>query len=166
LIDPSFKPDPGRKGSYYRRIEDIQRALDELQAAQLPDAPKFLTYFFGCEKLAQGIVGIHLGRAATAQYRPSVRLGLAEIKAAAAALKLAVNPPDLDDLFADHQMRSLLGGNPSARVLRNTLSHDFGPSNVKLVKAHTPTLLPKMLSFLGCTKTVLAHLQAHYGHVT
>ena len=165
MVDSSFKPDPGRKGSYYRRIEDIQRALDELRAAQLPDAPKFLAYFFGCEKLAQGIVGIHLGRAAADQYRSSNRLRLPEIRAAAAALKLPVTPSDLDDLFADHQIRPLLGSNPSARVLRNTLSHDFGPWHVQLLKTQAPMLLPKMLAFLGCDHDVLAYLKSNYAHV-
>jgi hypothetical protein len=131
----------------------------------LPDAPKFLAYFFGCEKLAQGIVGIHLGRAAVDQYRSSNRLQPAQIKAAAAALNLGVNPDDLDDLFADYQTRSLLGGNPSARVLRNTLSHDFGPWHVQLLKTRAPMLLPKMLAFLGCAGAVLVYLKTNYEHI-
>jgi hypothetical protein len=163
--DQSLKPDPGRKGSYYRRIEDIQRAIDELQAGQLPDAPKFLAYFFGCEKLAQGIVGINLGRAAVDQYRSSNPLGLTEIKAAAVALNLKIAANDLDDLFADYRQRSPTGGNPSARVLRNTLSHDFGPWHVQLLGKHAPALIPKMVAFLGCAQDVLKHLENNYAHV-
>lgn len=58
MIDPSLKPDPTRKGSFYRRIEDIDRALKTLGVPSLPAAPKFVAYFFASEKLAHGVVGI------------------------------------------------------------------------------------------------------------
>jgi hypothetical protein len=60
-MDPSLKPDPDLKGSYYRRIEDIERAFKKMEADRLPTASRFLVLYFGCEKLAQGIVGVANG---------------------------------------------------------------------------------------------------------
>jgi hypothetical protein len=57
----ALKPDPDLKGTYYRRIEDIERAFDKMDADGLPTAARFLVRYFGCEKLAQGIVGVAKG---------------------------------------------------------------------------------------------------------
>jgi hypothetical protein len=42
VTDAPLKPDPTRKGSYYRRIEDIGRAFDALGVAILAPALKFV----------------------------------------------------------------------------------------------------------------------------
>lgn len=166
-MDPSLKPDPNRKGSYYRRIEDVKRALDSLGADYLSDALQFLAYYFGCEKLARGIVGIHLQWPAMKAYHHRTSLRLDEIKAAAAALGLLVAQDDLEWLFADFQQQSLLrpstpDWNSSARVLRNTLGHDFGPSNVAKITIHAPFHNPKMRLFLGCVGQVLEYQRIHF----
>ena len=81
VTDASLKPDPMRKGSYYRRIEDIGRALDKLGVADLPPAPKFVAYYFGCEKLAHGGVGIVSSRPAVCEYHHRNPLKLNDIRA-------------------------------------------------------------------------------------
>ena len=42
LMHWSLKPDPDLPGSYYRRIEDIERAFKKLDVDNLPIAAKFL----------------------------------------------------------------------------------------------------------------------------
>jgi hypothetical protein len=169
LTDGSLKPDPQRKGSYYRRIEDIDRALQRLDVTRLPSATQFLVYFFACEKLAHGLVGIKDRRPAAKAYHHKNRLCLKEIRAAAAALNLPVAPNDLDCLFADHNEQHLLGPRTSvrasARVLRNTLTHDFGPTNAQNIVEHAAILIPKMINFLDCAKHVLAFQRATFGSV-
>lgn len=46
------------KGTYLRRIEDIDIALDKYGANHLPPAAKFVAYYWACEKLARAIIGI------------------------------------------------------------------------------------------------------------
>lgn len=169
-MDPSLKPDPNRKGSYYRRIEDIKRALNKLDVQLLPQAVQFLAYYFACEKLAHGIVGVHLCWPATKAYRHNRHLCLGEIKSAAVALNLSISTNDLDYLFADFNEQGILQStsapcNRSARVLRNTLGHDFGPSNVSQVSRHAGFLIPKMTAFLACASQVLAYQKAHFSGI-
>ncbi len=167
MTDPSLKPDPLRKCSYYRRIEDIERALQELEVTRLPIATQFITYFFACEKLAQGVVGILQQLPADRQYRQKLRL--AQIKNAASLMNLPIQTADLDWLFADVNEQRLLiapkGERYSARFLRNRLSHDFGPWNAKDLIEHAPAHIPRMKSFLACTPAVLAFNKANFGHV-
>ena len=168
--DQSLKPDPKRKGSYYRRIEDIYRALKVLDADKLPTVAQFVTYFFGCEKLAHGIVGIHSRSPANTAYRHGTHLKLCKIKSAARALNLSIADNYLDYLFADYTEQGVLRGydpqhTKSARVLRNTLVHDFGPSNANKVSLHAKFLVPKMTVFLDGSKEVLAYLKQHFGGV-
>ena len=144
--DPSLKPLPKLKGGYYRRIADIDRALDAMGAKQLPPVVQFLINYFACEKLALGIVGIANQWPVADAYHVSRRVNLSELKSAAKSLKLSVSDGDLDLLF---------GLAPAtARTLRNTLNHDLGPSNVKLVGSHCGMLVPIMSKFLGCVKEV------------
>jgi hypothetical protein len=56
---PSLKALPKLKGGYYRRIKDIPRALDEIRLKELPEVIQFLILFFGCEKLALGMMGVN-----------------------------------------------------------------------------------------------------------
>jgi hypothetical protein len=167
-MDDTFRPDPAQKGSYYRRIEDIGRALDALGAAQLPAVPQFVAYYFGSEKLAFGIVGISKVESARLAYhyrRPTLRLD--DVVTAAARLSLRVDELDLVWLFASHGEQSRLPTalesppTKSARVLRNTLTHDFGPTNVAVISAHTAHI-PRMQRFLGTSGQVLAYLRKHY----
>lgn len=169
-MDPSLKPDPNRKGSYYRRIEDIERALDKLGVKHLPQAIQFLAYYFACEKLAFGIVGIHSRYPATEAYRSGKRLHLRDIKSAAAALGLSISNQDLDYLFADSKQQGTLQTkssicNSSARFLRNKLGHDFGPTNVGNVSKHAGFLIPKMTRFLVCTSQVLSYQKKHFSGI-
>ena len=169
-MDASLKPDPHRKGSYYRRLEDIERGLRLLNTSAASAEMRFFAHYFGCEKVARGIVGIHATHPAEKVYGPNFRLKLARIKAAATTLGLPVKPQDLDWLFAAHDEQDLLQSpapdlTNSARHLRNTLTHDFGPTNLARVSQHTVLLNPKMEALLGSIPTILAYLQAHFAGV-
>jgi hypothetical protein len=53
----------------------------------------------------------------------------------------------------------------SARLLRNKLIHDFGPTNAENIVRHAAILIPKMINFLDCAKHVLAYQRATFGSV-
>ncbi len=89
-MDISFKPDSSLKGSYYRRIEDIQRALEKLHINSLSIEMQFLTYYFGCEKLARGVTGIHKKQPAIKAYDWGQKFTLHHIIEAADGLKLSI----------------------------------------------------------------------------
>jgi hypothetical protein len=168
--DASLKPDPKRKGSYYRRIEDIDRALQKLGVGRMSPSAQFLTYFFACEKLAHGVVGIVAARPAADQYSPRARLSLNKIKQCSVVMGLSIPAADLDWLFADHNEQYLLvvAGSlqTSARLLRNNLTHDFGPTNAEKLVQHASALIPKMQAFLNCARDVLAYQRANFAHVS
>src|SRR6476469_2815476 len=128
----SFEPDPDLGGSYYRRLEDIPRALDKFEVKALPDnsAAQFVAYYFGAEKLAKAIVGINKLQAAKNAFnrdgRP-VPVDHPAIKSAARLMKLKISDADIDALF----VRDKATKQPdTAREIRNRLSHDFGPTQV------------------------------------
>jgi hypothetical protein len=163
----SLKADGERKGSYYRRIEDIHRALRDLSIEHLPTTIKFLGLYFGCEKLAYGIVGIHFGYPAADAYSHRHYLCLTELEKAALALKLPVLTDSLCFLFADRKdlprLHALNAPWPeSARIMRNKVGHDLGPTNIEHVRDRALFFIPKMAAFLGCSTRVLSHLSAHY----
>jgi hypothetical protein len=165
--DPSLRPDPNAGGSYYRRIEDINRALAALGVQRLPDVIKFLGYYFGCEKLARGIVGIHLRHPARHAYDHRQYLCLTKVEHAAVGLALSIPTDDLCYLFADFKdLAKLRALNPphdkSARLLRNKVGHDLGPTNVKHVAKRAAFFIPKMTAFLGCISQVLAYQKVHF----
>jgi hypothetical protein len=169
-MDPSLKPDLNRKGSYYRRIEDIGRALKKLDIDRLPPAMQFLAYYFGCEKLARGVVGIHLHWPATKTYAHGTRIRLQEIETASKALSLTIGADDLVWTFADFNEQSLLrpiaGVDRSARLLRNSLGHDFGPTNVAHIVERAAFHNRRMQRFLECAAQVLAYQRAHFTAIT
>jgi hypothetical protein len=169
-MDPSLKPDPLRKGSYYRRIEDVARGLLSLQSDGLPAPVRFFVDYFGCEKIARGLIGIHGLLPATKAYHHRKSFKLVEVQAAAAALGLPVSVDDLQWLFADFDEQHLLKASTpnvskSARCLRNKLTHDFGPSHVALVVAHAPFLNPKLQAFLACVPAILAYQRGHFASI-
>jgi len=168
-MDPSLKPDPNRKGSYYRRIEDIGRALNKLDIDRLSPVMQFLAYYFGCEKLARGVVGIHLRWSATKAYAHGTRIRLKEIEAASRALSLTIGMDDLACTFADFNEQSLLHSianvDRSARLLRNNLGHDFGPTNVAHIVERASFHNRRMQAFLGCGAQVLAYQRAQFSTI-
>ncbi len=169
-MDSSLKPDPLRKGSYYRRLNDVALGLQSLDSGCLPASTRFFIHYFGCEKIARGLVGVHTRLPATTAYHHRRPLKLAEIKSAAAALGLGLSEPDVDWIFADFNEQQLLRSTSpdwknSARYLRNTVTHDFGPSNVARVAKHVPFLDPKMDAFLGCVPVIHAYLRLHFAGV-
>jgi hypothetical protein len=169
-MDPSLKPDPLRKGSYYRRLEDVARGLQSLQSGGLLAPMRFFVDYFGCEKIARGLVGIHARWPATKAYHHRQSLRLGEIQVAAAALALPVSAGDLQWLFADFSEQHLLQSSTpsvsdSARYLRNKATHDFGPSHIALVAAHAQFLNPKLQEFLACVPVILAYQKQHFSTV-
>jgi hypothetical protein len=168
-MDPSLKPDPLRKGSYYRRIADVAHGLESLEVKRLSETMRFFAYYFGCEKVARGILGIHARLPATTAYHHNQRLKLSGLKAAAAALRLNVSEQDLDWLFADFNEQHLIQATPSytnsARYLRNRVTHDFGPSNVARVTRHAPFHNPRMEAFLSRVPAIFAYQKLHFAGI-
>jgi hypothetical protein len=168
-MDPSLKPDPLRKGSYYRRIEDINRALLKLDTDRLPGAMQFMARYFACEKLARGIVGIHLRWPATRAYSHQTKLLLRQIDAGCRGLALPITPDDIIWIFADFNEQTLLphtpAGGRSARVLRNTLIHDFGPTNVAHITESAQFHGRRMTAFLGCANQVLEYQRRSFSSI-
>jgi hypothetical protein len=145
-MDPSLKPDPDLKGSYYRRIEDIERAFKKMEADRLPTASRFLVLYFGCEKLAQGIVGVANGWPPKEVYGPRKFPRLDQIKPAVTVLGLTFPQPDLDHLFEKWNKPTTekrLQEPISARDLRDAVVHNFGPANVCYVLTKAAVLLPE-----------------------
>lgn len=169
-MDPSLKPDPRRKGSYYRRLEDVDRGLQNLRSGGLSAPVRFFVDYFGCEKIARGLIGIHAQLPASKAYHHGKTLCLAEIQDAAAALALPVSSDDLQWLFADFKEQRLLqtstpGISYSARCLRNKVMHDFGPSHIALVAAHAPFLNPKLQALLASVPAILEYQTRHFCNV-
>tara|TARA_E500000318_G_scaffold47057_1_gene44359 strand:+ start:433 stop:945 length:513 start_codon:yes stop_codon:yes gene_type:complete len=167
-IDGTFKPDPKRKGSYYRRIEDVDRALDKMDAQNFPPVAAFISNMFTCEKLALAIVGISRSEPAPDAYKR--KLNLTEIKQATKILGLTVTDVDLDYIFAAYNEQAALATHSpthvrSARDLRNSLAHDIGPTKVVHIEAELTFLSPKMKNFLACKQEVLNFLRDNYAHV-
>lgn len=79
----SFEPHPKKKGSYYRKLEDITRALAKFEVTALPpNSPaQFVAYYFGAEKLAKAIAGI-FGRVAAEEAFEFVAVKRDKIKSA------------------------------------------------------------------------------------
>lgn len=168
-MDASLKPDPNRKGSYYRRIEDVARALDSLETGKVSATLRFFVYYFGCEKIARALVGIHTQRPATEVYHHRHSLKLGDIKAAATKIGVPVSSQDLDWIFADFNEQHLLQATStwtnSARYLRNNATHDFGPSNVARVTSHAPFHNPKMEAVLASVPKILDYQRRHFAGV-
>ena len=152
-------PDGGKnnKGSYFRRIEDIKKGLNKIDASNLPSGGRFLFLYYGCEKLGKGIVGIQKEWEAEVAYARG--LDLSELKSAIKAMNIPATDDDLDELFLSNSVTS-------ARYWRNEIVHNFGPSNVSNVMKHSLKLNFRMHDFLeNCTPTVLRYLKANYEHL-
>jgi hypothetical protein len=155
----SLKPDGSskNKGSYFRRLEDIERGLKEIDASKLPPGGRFLFLYYGCEKLAKGIIGINAEWEAEDAYKQQLRLDC--LKSAATTMKLPMPETELDALFKSDDKTT-------ARYWRNEIVHNFGPSNVQNVIKHSTNLNKRMHSFLDTyTPLVLAFLKKHYAHL-
>lgn len=160
-LDPSFEPQPKKKGSYYRRLEDIPRALDKLEVTGLNSAAQFITYYIAVEKLAKAIVGINANESADAAFARPV--DLRKTKRAARDMKLNISAPELTVLFKPdkkQQHGAPLPPPTSAVAIRNRLFHDFGPTQVSHVRKHAPGMVPIMVRFIDDDiGPVLKHLR-------
>jgi hypothetical protein len=121
-----------------------------MEADRLPTAARFLVLYFGCEKLAQGIVGV------ANRWPPDNVFGRGKcpdpdkIKAAVTVLGLTFPTPDLDHLFAkwnEPTTAKPLREPIWARDLRDAVVHNFGETNVRYVLHKATVLLPKMENF-------------------
>lgn len=80
-------------------------------------------------------------------------------------MKLRISASEIEWLFADFNEQHLLLDEialGSARILRNNLAHDFGPTNAEKLVKSAPVLIPIMERFLDCANDVLAYLQANF----
>ena len=160
-LDRSFEPDPNLKGSYCRRLQDIPLALAKFDVTALPaNSPaQFVAYYFGAEKMAKAIVGIHKARSAKNAFGRFVSVKLPETKSAARNMSLKIEEADLDALF-EHQTHH---PQPSSAItIRNRLSHDFGPTQVSHIRQHAPRLIPIMVKFIRDIDPVLEHLRERW----
>jgi len=157
-LDWSFQPDPDLKGSYYRRLEDIPRALTKFEVTALPaNSPaQFVAYYFGAEKLAKAIAGIHLAVPAEDAF-DGVGVRPDKIKSAVEPMGLHISDADIDALFVrDEDTKQP----DTAREIRNRLFHDFGPTQVCHVRKHAARLMPIMVRFIhDDIDPVLRHLR-------
>jgi hypothetical protein len=153
----TLKPDGSIKGTYFRRLEDIERGLKRIDASNLPPGGRFLFLYYGCEKLGKGIVGIAEQWEAEEAY--DQKLVLDGLKVAAKAMNLGITDAELDVLF-------LSSSNTSARYWRDEIAHNFGPSNVDNVIQHSAILNTRIRQFLNTyTPRVLNFLKANYAHL-
>ena len=156
-LDWSFRPDPKLKGSYYRRIADIPRALAEFEVRKLPSnsAAQFVAYYFGAEKLGKAVVGI-LGLVPADKAFEYVAVDPEKVKAAVEPMQLQISNTAIDALF----VRNKQAKQPDTAVeIRNRLFHDFGPTQVCHIRQHAPRLIPLMISFIGDIDNVLTYLR-------
>jgi hypothetical protein len=148
------------KGTYFRRINDIELALDKFGADQLSAPAKFVAYYWGCEKLGKAIVGIACERPASDQFPedmpgPSINNVLVQKKLS--KLNIQFDIERLRLLF-EPQKNALKP--TSAMRIRNRLFHDFGPTQVQHVLNNEVTLLPIMLDFLNIRSSLIVHLES------
>jgi hypothetical protein len=144
-LDWTFDPtDPCRKGTYLRKIDDISKGLEALRAENLPEPVRFMTLYFGCEKLAKMMIGINLRRSAT---DPGDRkLHILELYTAVEDLKIAFTAQQVERLFrTGRDDLTVVAG----RALRDRLTHDFGPTQVQRMEEQTSELTPLARIFLS-----------------
>src|SRR5439155_17242343 len=92
------------KGSYFRRLNDIELGLKKIDVSKMPSGGKFLFLYYGCEKLAKGIVGIDAQLEAEDAYEET--LVLDKLKAAAKSMKLPIPDAKLDSIFLSNSKGS------------------------------------------------------------
>jgi hypothetical protein len=153
----TFSTNRQAKGTYRRRIKDIEKGLSDFRAAQLPEnsAAQFVAYYFGCEKLAKAIDGIAREVSPHNAFEES-KMCLSRIREASVKLGLSIDHDDLGHLF-DVQPKSKTPN--VARTIRDRIFHDFGPTNVGHASRHAKKLLPIMKRFLACESEVQKYLE-------
>lgn len=148
--DPSFVKDGRVKGSYKRALEDIDRALDYLNANKLRHQGAFIYYYLACEKLAKIMKGVCCNKPKKDVFNSrSPTPSASDICQYVKKMGGSVNQNDVESIFDSRTPNS-------ARVLRNNLFHEIGPSNAKKVMMHSSELLPKMKRFLHYKELVNA----------
>ncbi len=175
MNDPSFDIHPRTKGSYRRRLDDIERALKNLNLEPSSSSGSFLYYYFASEKLARLLIGINKRRPASYYFEPSdgqKRAGGLRTSEVISAVAYFGRPICDDDLFwifhwtcAGPEWEALVRRSVdlkpkvlSARKLRDRIVHDFGPTHALQVAEHAEFLVPKMKKFIGCIDLVRTQL--------
>ncbi|WOH60394.1 MULTISPECIES: hypothetical protein [Bradyrhizobium] len=149
------------KGTYFRRINDIDVALDKYGAHHLPPAAKFVAYYWACEKLCRAIIGI-ADEIPAAEQMPEDKLAKpikSHFHVQSRLLKLNM-PFDIEWLKLLFERQQNAVQPTSAKRIRDRLFHDFGPTQVDHVLQNEPTLLPIMLEFLNLRTQIIHHLES------
>lgn len=147
------------KGTYFRRINDIQLAFDKFGVERLTGPAKFVVYYWGCEKLARALIGIANELPAPTQFPEdkSNPFKLTDVRASLLRLGMTFDEQQLRCLF-DDQKNQL---NPtSAKRIRDRLFHDFGPTQIGHVLKNQGTLHTTMLAFLKLRSDAIDHLNS------
>jgi hypothetical protein len=148
------------KGTYFRRINDIELALDKFGADQLSTPAKFVAYYWGCEKLGKAIVGIASERPASEQFPEDMSgppMDNVLVQKKLSKLNIQFDDGRLKLLF--EPQKNVLKPTSAMRI-RNRLFHDFGPTQVDHVVKNARTLFPIMVDFLNLRSSVIAHLKS------
>lgn len=171
MLKSHLKPDPERKGSYLRRMNDNLEALAAVKVDSLHPGLQLVLYYAAAEKLSRAIVGIQKQHHnSNTVFTRRHRIELAAIQSASTTLGISPSSPDLAWIFADpsHDPPLPLGpktASQSARSVRNLLTHDFGPSNLELLAREGKYLTPKLKAFVKCTREVERYLRANFSHL-
>lgn len=153
--DNSFDISPAAKGSYRRRTDDIFRALKILNADGLSPVAAFLFEYYACEKLAKIMIGVNAKNPASDYFgSKNYQLRINNIKGAALGLACAATDQDIDQVFAYDLT--------SARLLRNKIAHDLGPTHAQEIRDNAKRLVPYMRKFLACGEQVISYLERTY----
>ena len=176
-VDPSFDIHPNTKGSYRRRAEDISRALSRLKVGNLSNISAFLIYYFSCEKLAKIMIGVSQKKPAAYYFGRNYQLHIDVIKSSSKHLNCLISNGDIDWIFStqhgsdwnaflrnssDRQIIASFKTPKSARLLRNQIVHDIGPTHAAQIQDQAQFLIAKMKRFLDGSAIVIQNLTSKH----
>lgn len=152
-IDPSFDPDPKRKGSYIRATIDINKALDILNVKEMLEQAAFVYYYPACEKLAKIIVGIcHKDKMSEVFNRHSHTPSATDIHFSLQQLGCNADISDIKSIFDSNN-------GLSARKLRDKFFHEIGPTHALQIFNNSNKHVQKMKDFLTYSQVVIQCLE-------
>lgn len=159
-------PNSEGKGFYYRRLEDIPKALCLLLLSETPLALRFIVLYAAAEKMAWNLIGLSGERPA---FELDDKLGgpnLDNLKKAAISIGLSVSKDDLDLLFKNRKDFEAAGIRDSytlsARRLRDGFFHDLGPTKIANIERMAPTYIPLLEAFIAEIPVVLSFIDEKY----
>jgi hypothetical protein len=136
----SFSKNPNEKGSYLRRLQDIERGLSELGINRISPTGQFIYLIAACEKLAKIMYGASGGRDSKTIFHHTHVLSLPATKHFCKVRKVIITEAELEFIFGNNAQ--------SAKSLRNSLLHEIGPTNARNISKKSDSLCKVMRKFL------------------